>query len=57
VQAAGIVEALDILEQIASGIGAGSVNPVMNPLGLERVKEASSNCQAAFRPWLISRCR
>jgi hypothetical protein len=34
VQAAGIVEALDILEQIASGIGAGSVNPVMNPLGL-----------------------
>ena len=35
VQAAGIVEALYILEQIASGIGAGSVNPVMNPLGLE----------------------
>ena len=44
VQAAGIVEALAILEQIASGIGAGSVNPVMNPLGLERVKEAFHGC-------------
>src|SRR5436190_15249317 len=44
VQAAGIVEALAILEQIASGIGAGSVNPVMNPLGLERVKEAFHRC-------------
>src|SRR5580704_14200252 len=40
VEAAGIVEALDVLEQVAPGIGASGINPVMDPLGLERVKEA-----------------
>jgi hypothetical protein len=40
VEAAGIIEALDVLEQVAPGIGASGINPVMDPLGLERVKEA-----------------
>jgi len=39
-QAAGIVEPLDILEEVSSGLGAGAVNPMVNPLGLEAVKEA-----------------
>jgi hypothetical protein len=41
VQAAGIVEALDVTEQIASGLGPGVVNPVMDPLGLEVWKKLS----------------
>ena len=40
VQATGIVEALDVLEQIAPGLVAGSVDPVVDPLGLQRVEEA-----------------
>ena len=39
-QAAGIVEALDILEEVSAGLGAGAINPMVNPLGLEAVKEA-----------------
>ncbi len=39
-QAAGIVEALDVLKQIAPCVGAGGVNPVMNPLDFEGVEEA-----------------
>ena len=39
-QAAGIVEALDILEEVCAGLGAGVINPVVNPLGLQAVKEA-----------------
>src|SRR5215472_17773544 len=33
-QAAGIVEALDILEEVSTGVGAGAINPIVNPLGL-----------------------
>ena len=40
VQATGIVEALDIAEQIAPGLGAGGVDPMMDSLGLEGVEEA-----------------
>jgi hypothetical protein len=32
-QAAGIVEALDILEEVSAGLGAGAINPMVNPLG------------------------
>ena len=39
-QAAGIVEALDIQEEVSAGLGAGTINPMVNPLGLEAVKEA-----------------
>src|SRR6516165_9275844 len=39
-QAAGIVEALDILEEVSTSLGAGAINPMVNPLGLEAVKEA-----------------
>ena len=39
-QSAGIVEALDVLEQIAPGLVAGGVNPVVDALGLEGVEEA-----------------
>src|SRR5215472_12308888 len=39
-QAAGIVEALDILEEVSAGLGAGAINPMVNPLGLQAVKEA-----------------
>ena len=39
-QAMGIVEALDILEKVSAGVGAGAINPMVNPLGLEAVKEA-----------------
>jgi hypothetical protein len=39
-QAAGIVEALDILEEVSAGLGAGAINPMVNPFGLEAVKEA-----------------
>ena len=39
-QAAGIVEALDVAEQVPSGFGPGGVDPVMDPLGLEGVEEA-----------------
>jgi hypothetical protein len=35
-----IVEALDILEQVSAGLGEGAINPMVNPLGLEAVKEA-----------------
>jgi hypothetical protein len=40
VQSAGIVEALDISEQIASGLVSRGIDPVMDPLGLEGVEEA-----------------
>jgi hypothetical protein len=33
-QAARIVEALDILEEISAGLGAGAINPMVNPLSL-----------------------
>ena len=36
-QAAGIVEALDVSEQIAPGLIPGGVDPVVDPLGLEGV--------------------
>ena len=39
-QAARIVEALDVLEQILPGLVARSVDPVMDPLGFEGVEEA-----------------
>jgi len=39
-QAMGIVKALDILEEISAGLGAGAINPVVNPLGFQAVKEA-----------------
>ncbi len=39
VQAAGIVEAFNVVEHVAAGRGAGQVDPVMNPLGFEGVKE------------------
>jgi len=39
-QATGIVEALDILEEVSASLGAGAINPMVNPLGLEAVKEA-----------------
>jgi len=39
-QAAGIVKALDILEEVSAGLGAGALNPMVNLLGLEAVKEA-----------------
>jgi hypothetical protein len=39
-QAMGIVKALDILEEISAGLDASAVNPMVNPLGLEAVKEA-----------------
>ena len=39
-QATGIVEALDILEEVSTSLGAGAINPMVNPLGLEAVKEA-----------------
>jgi hypothetical protein len=39
-QATGIVKALDILEEVSAGLGAGAINPMVNPLGLEAVKEA-----------------
>jgi hypothetical protein len=32
-QAAGIVEALDISEEVSVGLGAGAINPTVNPLG------------------------
>jgi hypothetical protein len=34
-QAAGIVEALDILEEVSAGLAAGVINPMVNPLGLQ----------------------
>ena len=34
------IVALDILEEISAGLGAGAINPMVNPLGLEAVKEA-----------------
>jgi hypothetical protein len=34
-QAAGIVEALDILEEVSAGLAAGLINRMMNPLGLQ----------------------
>jgi len=34
-QAAGIVEALDILEEVSAGLAAGLINPMMNPLDLQ----------------------
>jgi hypothetical protein len=43
-QAARIVEALDILKEISTGLGAGAINPMVNPLGLEAVKEAFHWC-------------
>ena len=39
-QATGIVEAFDILEEVSASLGAGAINPMVNPLGLEAVKEA-----------------
>ncbi len=39
-QATGIVEALDVSEQVPPGLGPGGVDPVMDPLGLEGVEEA-----------------
>ena len=39
-QAAAIVEALDVVEQVASGLGTSGVDAMMHPLGLEGVKEA-----------------
>jgi two-component system CheB/CheR fusion protein len=44
VQAVGIVEAFDVMEQVTAGLGAGGVNPVVNPLGFEGVKEAFHRC-------------
>jgi hypothetical protein len=35
-QAAGIVEALDILEEVSAGLGAGVINLMVNPLGRDR---------------------
>src|SRR6516165_8313827 len=43
-QAAGIVEALDIQEEVSAGLGAGAVNPMVNPLGLQAMKEALHWC-------------
>src|SRR5665213_2457023 len=40
VQSAGIVEALDVSEQIPPRLGPGGVDAVMDPLGFEGVKEA-----------------
>jgi len=39
VQAAGIVEAFDVLKQITSGVGSSGVNPMVDALGFEGVKE------------------
>ena len=43
-QAAGIVEALDIQEEVSAGLGAGTINPMVNPLGLQAMKEALCWC-------------
>lgn len=39
-QATGIVEALDVLEQVPAGLVARGIDPVMDPFGLEGVEEA-----------------
>ena len=39
-QATGIVEALDILEEVSAGLGSGPINPMVNALGFQAVKEA-----------------
>jgi hypothetical protein len=44
VQTAGIVEALDVLEEITSGLIAGGVKAMMDPLGFEGVEEALHGC-------------
>jgi len=43
-QAAGIVEALDILEEVSAGLAAGVINPMVNPLESSAVKEALHWC-------------
>lgn len=48
-QTAGIVESLDVLEQVSPGLVAGGVEPVVDPLGLEDVHvEDRSQVQPAF---------
>jgi hypothetical protein len=39
-QATGIVEDFDILEEVSARLAAGAINPMVNPLGLEAVEEA-----------------
>jgi|SRR6516162_8946062 len=43
-QATGIVKAFDIQEEVSAGLGAGTINPMVNPLGLQAMKEALCWC-------------